>query len=670
MERFLHFSASSSVKNLFGRGLVTDQIAAVFELVKNSYDADAEKVELIFEGLSTDTPSLTVNDDGTGMSLDDIKSKWMIIGTNSKKKDTHSPIFKRPFNGDKGIGRFSVDRLGGLLYMEAIKRGEPMVTSAFFDWSKFEVGEENIESILIPYEQTPIKSEKSGLSLRMTGLRDEWDEQKVKVLFRNLRQFKSPLSIDDNFRIFLTAKELGYELREVTVERLEGVSSLWIEAEIKKETPNVIFTTINKDGIDYEATIANTYKFGTVKAQVFTFTQGDKIRFRNRYGIRVREYGNIRLFRDGFRVYPYGEGNNDWLDIDRRMAQGFSRYLGSRDLIGYIQITKAENQSLIPLTSRQGLEENDAFNELRRFIVDVCIKTLERYFFEVFKKNTNETLTNSRREINYAINGIRDIIGEIRKELPDTAETIQQYVHSIENEQKKQVEYVKGQQELVKVYSRIAQKETFLHKIIHQSMIDVKAAGTAIENIRLSKADLSDEDLSGFSIAEKYIQSAVELLSRVRDDVVRKREKKNIDISEAIKVYYREMEDTFRNNQIEAKLNVDEQITYTIDEGDLKAILNNLTTNAVKSLIKINNRQREILIELRKTDKFIIFKITDTGVGIEETERERIFDPFHSTTEGFGLGLTIVDETLKEYGGQLELMIMEKPGACFTFKLR
>ena len=108
---------------------------------------------------------------------------------------------------------------------------------------------------------------------------------------------------------------------------------------------------------------------------------------------------------------------------------------------------------------------------------------------------------------------------------------------------------------------------------------------------------------------------------------------------------------------------------YVVDPGDITAILNNLATNAVKSLIKISDRKREIKFELRRTDRFLIIKCIDNGVGVPEADRERIFDPFQSTTGGFGLGLTIIDEISKEYGGALEL-IDTAIGACFSVKLR
>ena len=437
MTNTLHFSASTSVKNLFGRGLVTDQVAAVFELVKNSYDADATEVEIIFSDLNTDNPSLIISDNGTGMDLNDIEHRWMVIGTDSKKNVLLSPIFRRPLNGDKGIGRFSVDRLGSYLHMESQKRDSSQKYFVEFDWSLFDGDEKNISEISIPYSLQKSDYNFHGVSLTISGLRDKWDANKLKELFRNLRQFKSPFSQEDNFKIYITALEFGYNQREVTIEKLEGVSSLWISAEVQNENPETIYIIVNKDGLEYEITQSNAYSFGSIKVQIFMFNQGDKVRFANRYGLRVREYGNIRLYRDDFRIYPYGESNNDWLNIDRRQTQGLMRFFGTRDLIGYVQISKEGNPELKPLTNRQGLEENVAFYQLRQFVVDVCITTLESYYFNKIKTGKNETLKKTKAEIGVAVAGLDNIAIELKGSNPEAARQIKNYSSTIKKQQKK-----------------------------------------------------------------------------------------------------------------------------------------------------------------------------------------------------------------------------------------
>lgn len=669
MANTLHFSASTSVKNLFGRGLVTDQVAAVFELVKNSYDADATEVEIIFSNLNSNNSSIIISDNGTGMDLHDIEHRWMVIGTDSKKNVLLSPIFRRPINGDKGIGRFSVDRLGSYLHMESQKRDSSQKYSVEFDWSLFDGAEKNIGEISIPYTLQKSDHAFHGVRLEISGLRDNWDANKLKELFRNLRQFKSPFSQEDNFKVYITALEFGYKRREVTVEKLEGVSSLWINAEVRNGNPEVIYIVVSKDGLEYETTQSNPYSFGSVKAQIFMFNQGDKVRFANRYGLRVREYGNIRLYRDDFRIYPYGESDNDWLNIDRRQTQGLMRFFGTRDLIGYVQISKEENTELKPLTNRQGLEENTAFCQLRQFVVDVCITTLESYYFNKIKVGKNETIRKTKAEIGGAVAGLDKIALEIKGSNPEAAKQIKSFASTIKKQQQNQLQYVQDQQEIVKVYSRIAQKETFLHKLIHQSMIHVNDANVAITSYISRNKALKDIDKEQLVTIQELIQDALSLLRTVRDDVVKKRTKSVQDIASLAKKYIRESQATFDENGIKVSITVRGDLHYSIDPGDLKAILNNLTSNAVKSLKKVDGRERKLKFEFYKTERYIIIRCIDNGVGIPEADRERIFDPFQGTTEGFGLGLTIIDETAKEYGGTLEL-IETQVGACFSVKLR
>lgn len=665
MDKTLHFRASTNVKHLFGRGLVTDQVAAVFELVKNSYDADAKRVDIVFTGLKTNTPTLSIIDDGTGMDLQDINEKWMVIGTDSKKGKMVSPIFNRPINGDKGIGRFSVDRLGALLDMQSQKRGSSQSYSLHFNWSDFDAEAKDIEDISIYYTEQESSSRNHGVSLIISELRDDWNEVKIRELFRNLRQLKSPFSQEDTFKIYITAEEYGYYNQEVTVEKLENISSLWVTAEISSDSPEFIKFIVNKDGIEYKIKHKNLYGLKYIKAQVFMFNQGDKIRFSNRYSIRVREYGNIRLYLDNFRIYPYGEHANDWLDLDRRQTQGLLRRIGTRDLIGFVQITKKDNTDLIPLTNRQGLVENESYKQLKQFVVDECVKTLESYYFEKIKSGKNETPQKTKKAIEGAVEGLNQVASEIKADSPNAAKQISDYAKTIRKQQAAQERYVRDQQEIVKVYSRIAQKETFLHKLIHQSMIDVKDANTALDNyLRIA----SDSEKERLALVKQCIESAFTILKTVRDDVVKKREKTRQNVTDLIKKYILTHKALFDENSIEVTLKAKESILYNVDQGDIDAIVNNLISNSVKSLKLVDDRDRKITIDLYKTNRFVIIKCSDNGIGIPENERERIFDPFQSTTDGLGLGLTIIDEICKEYNGALEL-VESKIGAVFSAKL-
>lgn len=479
----MQFIASTNLKSLLGRGLVTDQLAAIFELVKNSYDADANEVHIKFEGLVSDHPRIIISDDGSGMGIDDIKDKWMVIGTDSKKNILYSPIYRRPLNGDKGIGRFSVDRLGAKLKLTSIGRYSKKRIEMDFDWDLFENSYQNVSDIEIPYELSEAGYDETGVSLVISELRDEWNTEKIRQLIKNLRQFKSPFVNEDNFRMFIHAPELGFDNYEIVIEELGAVSSLWVEAECREENLELVYLNVYKDGIEYEEIIPNAYNIGPVKMKIYSFNQGDKIRFKNRFSVRVREFGNIRLYRDEFRIYPYGEENNDWLDIDRRHAQGFARTFSSRDLIGYVQTYKQKNEYLIPLTNRQGLIENEAYHSLRKFIIEYGIVVLERYYFQMFKNNKNQTFENTKNNIEESTKNLSTIAKQVEKYDKELGRDLRQHISNLKKEQDKQVKYVKEQQELTKVYSRIAQSETLLHQLIHQALLDLKDAKTAIEQL-------------------------------------------------------------------------------------------------------------------------------------------------------------------------------------------
>jgi len=100
---------------LLGRELITDRVTAVFELVKNCYDANAKEVQVQFFNITkkSEAQKIIISDNGIGMSFVDIKDKWMVVGTNSKRSNLYSEEpFNRKYVGEKGIGRFAVDKLG------------------------------------------------------------------------------------------------------------------------------------------------------------------------------------------------------------------------------------------------------------------------------------------------------------------------------------------------------------------------------------------------------------------------------------------------------------------------------------------------------------------------------------------------------------------------------
>ena len=138
--RTLRWRFDVSTFRLIGRDLITDRVTALFELVKNSYDANAQNVNVIFENVGAGkTDSLIrIEDDGYGMSFEDIRDKWMVIGTSSKRSHPYSPEpYNRKCVGEKGIGRFAVDKLGDKVSIITKNTGTDKWLKVDVDWSSY-----------------------------------------------------------------------------------------------------------------------------------------------------------------------------------------------------------------------------------------------------------------------------------------------------------------------------------------------------------------------------------------------------------------------------------------------------------------------------------------------------------------------------------------------------
>lgn len=678
MNGFLNFSTSTNIKNLLGRDLMTDEITAVFELVKNAYDADATRVKIEFLNLTNGSGTITIEDNGIGMDLDDIKRFWMVIGTNSKKNKQYTQKFMRPLNGDKGIGRFSADRLGKKLILSSNKEDDDKEIVLEIDWTRFENQYKDIDEVEVPYAVKPRDSKcKTGVTLKIDNLRDNWSRSSIEKLIKNLRQLKSPLSVKDYFDIIINVPD--YDIYALTIEpyELDTISSFWISAEILPENTSLIRVTIVRDGIRYYEEHCNNYTFGPIVSKIYFFDQGDKIRFNSRIGMSVKDFGNIRLYRDDFRIYPYGESYNDWLDLDLRKTQGYSRFFGSRELIGFVQITKQHNDNIIAPTNRQGIVENMYSEQLRDFIINFPVKILERYFF---KNVHNDTFIRSKENMHFAVDRLKEVTKEIKKASPETARILKQITDVVTKSQDDQTEFVKNQFEVLEVYKRAASKEMLLSRVIHQSLIKIKNIQSAnyllgdiidqVENSLDMQAKLP-EDLRKYSNKIDTLSNEAKIyLKKTRDNLIRKKGKELLNLRKSIQVMLYDFHEDCVANNIQLDFLCQENIILNIDKNDLQVIIENFVSNSIKSLHEVNGRERVITIEVIETEDNIIIIFKDNGQGVPESIRDKIFEPFFTTTDGFGIGLSIVSEIVEEYRGKLNLAVNYESGAEFQIRFR
>ncbi|WP_415579587.1 ATP-binding protein, partial [Flavobacterium succinicans] len=221
MQNPLSFKVSSALKNIIGSDLINDDFIAVFELVKNAYDAHATKVEIIFENIYSSRAKIIIKDNGKGMNYDDLINKWLFVAYSAKIEGTEEDSYdyrdkikvKRAYAGAKGIGRFSCDRLGSNLYLETIKdETNPKVEVLITDWNKFE-GDIKDEFVNITVLQETIEESnydiEHGTVLEITNLKSKWNRDKFLQLKDALSRLINPNTINENdsFNILLKVKE-------------------------------------------------------------------------------------------------------------------------------------------------------------------------------------------------------------------------------------------------------------------------------------------------------------------------------------------------------------------------------------------------------------------------------------------------------------------------------
>jgi signal transduction histidine kinase len=108
-----------------------------------------------------------------------------------------------------------------------------------------------------------------------------------------------------------------------------------------------------------------------------------KVTFARRVGLPSVQFGAVFLFRNGFRVYPIGDDGDDWFGFNRRKQQGYSRFLGTREIIGRVDVYGSDKDFQEASSRNQGLIDTPAVRQLQKAVMDHCLKRLEKYVVPV-----------------------------------------------------------------------------------------------------------------------------------------------------------------------------------------------------------------------------------------------------------------------------------------------
>jgi len=443
MKEKIAFRPSARLIRTIGDKIIKDVCAAVIELIKNAYDADANNVELKFIDLpNPEKAKIIIKDNGHGMEYKTVVNKWMVPATGDKLIRRISPG-GRYMQGRKGIGRFATSILGNILLMETTEKSG-ITTTVLIDWSIFSEKKYLDEIEILVESSNTEKKPGTELIIEPHEKAIEWTEKEMETLIKELRKLVSPIREKENFHIEVEFNNTGIKKYDNTRKKIEpfpmlelfdyrlfgkvdesGNGSLVYENQVEKNIP--------KEEVNIHIIPENGKLCGPLELDFRVFDRDpDAIEELINRGLKgpntgkylgraearrlLNELCGMGIYRNGFRIRPYGEPGYDWLLLDKKRVQDPSLKIGSNQIAGFITIANEEISHLEEKSSREGLKENNYYAGLV-WISRKCLAQLEERRFD-FRRKTGRSrnIVKIEKEINKLFNF--DVLkNSIKKEL-------------------------------------------------------------------------------------------------------------------------------------------------------------------------------------------------------------------------------------------------------------
>lgn len=698
-ELLYHSIDAGHLRNI-GEQSVSNHVQAILELVKNAYDADTEHCTVMFHGTRYfDHPlkieKITIEDDGIGMTYEDIKSKWLRVGTDYKKRNTASPLYGRRVSGQKGMGHYSAQRLGEkvrvisspLMYQTRPKSSshhdKTLVLS--MDWLKYEPGKE-FNEIGNKLEIIPRENQnKHGIKLEITELKDEWTYKDIEKVRLNLGSLMLPPELRTGKREEFTPelKTEGFELENKKVESNLMKYAPWtISALLRGDVANFTISKIGKGDKRIELKRGRIpmgeTKCGDVDFMLYYYygrvqQWAPGVMKPRILGDLLKENCGIKIYMDGVRIMPYGERGNDWVELEKRKVRRYGGRVRNETVVGFIKLSHKNNQNIIETTSRQALVENDAFNTLKeKFVIDI-IQELESCRKEHEEQKKEEKKKLHPTEI--AQNEIQQLTGymegwNISKEQKQIANSrlskLSKMVTKQRAEKEEKEDELTSNLELYRNLSTVGlQALAFNHEIMNpigrtnQWLKVLKKRKDKLKKKEIDK--IVNDCIDNVRVIMDWAQYIREFATLISGSDALKKKREPLDIRQCIERLQNGFSDILSSFDIDFRKSITGTLPkYYFNRASLESIFINLMTNSIKSLKRVD-RKRTIKVEISKTATALKIRYTDNGFGIKDDNYNRIFRPFFTTynketDKGTGMGLTIVKEIVEEdYGGTISL---------------
>ncbi|MEW5874118.1 MAG: ATP-binding protein [Candidatus Zixiibacteriota bacterium] len=665
-----------------GRDLISNEIVALVELIKNAYDADASAVRILFEEpLQPAQGGILIDDNGTGMSLDVVRKAWFEPATTSKTRKTHTPSGRR-VTGEKGIGRFAAARIAQTLEMTTVAIRSRQLVRVRFDWGLFDDENLYLDQVRFRWEQSRAPKERQhGTTLHLIGLNDAWDAPDFARLRAELSRLVSPQEAHSEFNIVLELPDRFEEYAgQVMPPPILGKPHYMLQGRIDGQGR---FKASYRSG-DSSALTIESGRVLLEKGRVpecgpfrFEFRVWDRDRsgldpLADELGSTVRQLrkdldaaSGISIYRDDFRILL---GDNDWLRLDLRRVQNPTMRLSNNQVVGAVFISAETNKGLRDQTNREGIVSSPAFEDFKRTMIELLSRLEIKRDSSRRAHRSTEPTTGIFQDLD--IKPIREFL---EKRYPNDRE-LQTF---IEGRSKNFEHGVVQVQQVLARYRRLATLGQLIDVVLHDGRTPVATisneAVLGVRDLQRTVHGSAPGTLQGrFQTISQQAEVLSSLFRRLAPFSGRKRGR---PVAVAIEKLIGESFDLLgkRISDLQVDVQLPEGSTMvTVDETEMKQIFVNLLDNALYWLEKVPESARMIAVKvIRRTDELVVL-FSDSGPGVPEDIRDRIFEPYFSAKpDGVGLGLTIAGETAAEYNGMLELVEGGPlPGATFRTILR
>ena len=677
-----------------GRDLVTDDVVAIMELVKNSYDALATRVDVRIRPareLFSDHDYIEVADDGHGMDQDTIRDAWCVIATPSRLERPTAKAGNRvrAVTGEKGLGRLAAARLGDDIRVRTRQAGGPVLEFSL-NWGELfraeDIGDVGIRVSTLPGDSF---GRAHGTSIQIGSLRSEWDGDKMDALGRDLARLISPFGPHDfAIRLDVPGRDGTADVRDVHLPQYMSEPKYRIAGNVDGDGTvhwGYRYRPIGGAGgreeareescsDDAETGIAcGPFEFEIRAWDLSTDDTRDMAAHyreaRSRIRGTIRRHRGILLYRDDVLVLPKSDRARDWLGLDLRRVSRVGTRLSTSQIVGHVRITRADNPLVTDTSDRERLVANPAYDAFRGAILRIV---------EILENERDTDRAEDRKQ-----DSAKDLLAEVTAEplitelraIRDEFGSVDDAIAATETHARKLERAKTDIERRFGYYNRLAVVGTIAQVVIHEIRNQTTVIGRGLKKAAAAAKTLGDKALGrAVDLAARSATTLDELAERFAPLARRGyRPGRRISVlEEAIDRCCEMLAPELRSRVVTVEKPRGTRTRVRIDPGELDTVIVNLMTNSLYWMSRHRGKHRlRFRVKPGPTAGRVTVSVDDTGPGIDVRDREFVFRPgWTRKPGGIGMGLVVASEMVEDRGGGMRTIIVgELGGATFEFDL-